>query len=282
MSQRAAVNLGLAALVLALGALAYFRPGVERGPAHAPLSSLDADSVSRLRIVRGGGHEIRMERTAEGWQMRQPYDQPADPARVGRLLAILGAPSERELTPDPAGLAAYGLARPSARLEANDEVLEIGGTEPLGGHRYVRFQGRVHLIDNASVYLLLTQPEFFLDRRLLRTEPHPLAAVELPGPRVFQGEGGRWSIDPPTPAVAPKRLSAWMQAWREARALEVLPAPSDRGEPVRLRFADSSPPRVLELIRGKRLLLIDRRRGLAYHLPADSPLIRRPQAQPHD
>jgi len=276
------VNLALAGLVLVLCALAYFRPGAGRGPASAPLSALDPESVSRLRITRASGQEILLKHTTEGWQMRKPYRHPADPTRVSQLLAILGTPSYRELKAEAARLDGYGLTRPIARLEANDQVLEIGGTEPLGQHRYLRLQGRVHLVDDVSVYLLLGQPAFFLDRRLLGDAAHPIAAIELPGLRVFRGEGGLWSIEPPAPAVGQQRLADWVQAWRRARALEVLPAPSEQGRALTLRFADGTPPRVLELVQGQRLLLVDRGQGLAYHLPADSPLTHRPGAQPGD
>ncbi len=276
MSRRALVNLALGALVLLLAALAYFRPGVTPPPDHPPLTTLDPAALSHIRITRGNGREMLLERTREGWLMRKPYRHPADSARVRQLITIVRAPSYRQLDPEASRLQAYGLAAPVARLEADGLALEIGGTEPIGGLRYVRCEGQVHLIDNVYTYLVLAQPEAFLDRQILGPSPSPIAAVELPTFRVFRDPSGRWSIDPPAPPVDQARLGAWLAAWQSARAMAVMPAPADGGKPVILSFAGGATARVLELLRGEQPLLIDRGAKLAYRLPRGSPLLARP------
>jgi len=281
MAPRPLINLVLLAVVLALAGLAWMGTGGDGEPA-ARLTDLDPGDVRTLRIERGADASVVLEREDGTWILREPYGLPADPQRVGRLLRMLGAESHRRLTPPAGKLDEYGLADPLARLRVDGLTLEMGRTEPLRHRRYVRSGSEVHLIEDLWLPVLLGRPESFLDHRLLGADPRITAlgirALEGPDFRIEQGDRGQWRIEPAEPPVSADRLTAWMDRWRHARALEVLPAPEGqvRGR-VSVGLDGADGPVVFEILgEGGRRLLVERAQGLAYRLGADAGLLERP------
>jgi hypothetical protein len=261
MSRRALVNLILLGIVVFLTALAYFAPGDSGAP--TPLTERSPAGVTRVRIERPPDTDIRIERTPLGWHMRQPLNGPVDTPRLGRLLQILSTPSQRRFPVDPTRLDDYGLASQLARLTLDDRVLEIGGSEPLGRLRYVRYGDQIHLIEDQFLPLLLGAPESFLDHRLLPRDA-VVASVRLPAGEITAGS---------------PETDTWLNSWTETRAVQVLAAPKTPGtETLEIRLQHSRKPILFELLAdGDWRLLIDRDRGLAYRLPADSLLLTGPR-----
>ncbi|MGD2083875.1 MAG: DUF4340 domain-containing protein, partial [Chromatiales bacterium] len=270
MAPRPLVNLALLAVVLGLLALVWLRPGGNGSP-DLRVTGLEPADVHAVRIERGPDSSVLLERVAQGWAMRRPYDLPADGQRVARVLQVLRAVSHRRFEPPADRLADYGLERPLVRLEADGVVLELGGTEPIGHLRYVRSGARVDLIDDRYLPALLGRPESFLDHRLLDPE-QGITALETADFRVDRGDLGQWRIRPADPAVSADVLTAWVDRWRHAQALEVLPAP-DRTDSrhVTITLEGAAEPVVFEVLENEgRRLLVDRRRGLAYRLAPDA------------
>jgi len=56
MKSRLLLNLFLLALVIGLGLVAWLRPGIEAEPPPEYLTTLDADTVHSIEIVREGSH----------------------------------------------------------------------------------------------------------------------------------------------------------------------------------------------------------------------------------
>jgi hypothetical protein len=281
MAPRPLINLVLLAVVLALAALAWLGAGGDAEPAHR-LTELSPGDVQAISIERGADSSVVLEREGGGWILRQPYGLPADPQRVGRVLRMLGAESHRRLTPPAGQLEQYGLTDPLARLRVDGLTLEMGRTEPLRHRRYVRSGAEVHLIEDLWLPVLLGRPESFLDHRLLGGDPRITALeVRVPGGadfRIDRGSRGEWRIDPAGPPVSADRLTAWMDRWRHARAVEVLPAPEGevRGR-VSVGLEGVDGPVVFEILEESgRRLLVDRGRGLAYRIGADAGLLERP------
>lgn len=276
MAPRPLINLALLAVVLALGALAWL--GADSGKdSVARLTGLEPEDVAGIRIERGADSTVLLERAEGTWMLRQPYGLPADPQRVQRLLGVLSARSHRRLRPPADRLGEYGLTDPLLRVAVGGLTLEVGGTEPLRHRRYVRSGPEVHLIDDVHLPVLLGRPESFLDHRLLGADPR-ISALETPAFRIEPGDRGQWRIEPPQPAVSADRLTAWIDRWRHARALEVLPAPG--GEPrgrLSVTLEGAEAPVVFEILeQDGRRLLVDSQRGLAYRIGADAGLLERP------
>jgi len=266
MGRRGLVNLVLLGIVAVLAAIAYLRPGGPSSADQVPLTRLSPDSVTRILIQRPPDTEILIERTPGGWRIRRPRERTADGPRIARLLQILATPSHRRFPVDPQRLGDYGLASPLARLTLDGELLEIGGTEPLGRLRYVRIANQIHLIDDLYLPLLLGPPESLVDHRLL-PEGTRVAKATLPGGKIItRGEPGS---DP------------WLDAWAGARAVQVAAAPETKGDETLVLQTAVGPEIRFELLTdGDWRLLVDRDRGLAYRLPGDSPLLKAPEDAP--
>jgi hypothetical protein len=154
------VNLGLLILVVVLGAAAQRE--LERSGQGPTLTDLDPDAIAEIAIERPGTPRTRLERTAEGWFLREPLEAPADGERVARLLQIATAPVRRTL-PSDADPQALGLEPPRLTLTLDGLVLRIGATEPLAQRRYVGVGDRVVLIDGQYYRDLATPPEGLAD-----------------------------------------------------------------------------------------------------------------------
>lgn len=150
------VNPILGALVVALGLLLWWFP---TGPAPGPaLTDLDPGTIRRIRVGDRRGLKFALARDGAGWRLTHPQAGPADPDQAAALAGLARAVSQRQLPPEGLDLQALGLDPPGLRLELDDRVLDLGGTEPIQGRRYVLVAGRVHLIAD-PIHHLLRVPE---------------------------------------------------------------------------------------------------------------------------
>ena len=162
----ARVNLALAGVVTLLALATLYGPEPGDTLAEAPLTELDPGKIRQIRIDRRGRDPIAFERDADGWGMTAPYRIAANGDKLQALARIASTPSHRGFPVGQADLAELGLAPASLHLELDGLVLEIGGTEPIQRRRYVRLEGRIHLIDDLFQHHLLAGAEAFVD-------PHP-------------------------------------------------------------------------------------------------------------
>mgnify|MGYP005848984995 CR=1 FL=1 len=99
------VNLGLIALLGGLTILALYQPGKKPQQAAPKLTTLATDAVTRVRIERAGQEPIVLEKTPEGWRLRQPIAARANGFNVESLLRVAGAEINATI---PAGEQALG------------------------------------------------------------------------------------------------------------------------------------------------------------------------------
>ncbi len=126
------------------------------------LTGLDPVSLRHVRIDRGDGDVLVFERNPTGWHMTMPYNGSADMDKLHAIAAIAAAPSRRRFAMQDTVPAELGFSPPPVRLQLNNELLEIGGTEPIWRRRYVRIGEWVHLIDDLFQHHLLAPPEAFM------------------------------------------------------------------------------------------------------------------------
>jgi hypothetical protein len=129
--------------------------------------------VEQVRLERGDADRLVLQRSETGWRMTSPYQVAADPAQLRRLLPIADAETLRSLPTADVDLGELGLDPPLARLWLDDLLLEIGGTEPIAGHRYVRIGDLVHLIADRFIGRLLAPPEDYIGQTLLPPDFSP-------------------------------------------------------------------------------------------------------------
>lgn len=175
MKARWAVNL---LLLLTLGILGlgirHVRTVTDSPPT---LTGLAAAEVRLIEVERAGEPRIRLERTGEGWRMREPLEVDADQGQVERLLALLSTPVLRSFPAQSAALGELGLAPARLQVKMDHLTLSIGGLDPLGQRRYVAAEGLVHLIEDTLYPRLIAPPIDFCTRTLLPSGRPPVYAT---------------------------------------------------------------------------------------------------------
>ena len=267
---RARLNLLLGAIVATLAVLAFLE--TRQDAASVPtLPGPAPEAVQSIRIEHAG-ETLRLERVDGRWRLAGEPSLPALQGRVDRLLALARARIERAYPADRAKASQLGLDPPKARVQWDPDGfrLDIGGTDPVEGLRYVRYGDRIALISAWEAEAALGDRTEFLSRRLLPEGAEPVE-IEIPGLHVRRDAEGHWQVEG-RPEVSVDRIHAYLDAWRHARALSVAPMKGKipAGLPQwRVRFADGRERRFL-FQQGKgqptRLLLPDLH--LVYELTA--------------
>ncbi|MCG8044516.1 MAG: DUF4340 domain-containing protein [Candidatus Thiodiazotropha endolucinida] len=154
MVSRTKINLLLLAAVGLLGLLVW----LSQPAPLPPLTHLDPQQITRIRINDLQGREISLMRRQNQWMSG---DQPADQSRVRQLLKICRTPSLSRFTA-PDDLEPYGLAPSPIMMALDDTTLSFGNSDPVNGWRYVHHRGEVHLIADGFYHHLIAPPEAWL------------------------------------------------------------------------------------------------------------------------
>lgn len=238
MRSRTLLNLLLLAVVLGLGLLVLFEPGLEQPAEARKLTSLDPAQVQTVHIRRNGQDDIRVEREGDGWRLRAPFGARADRYRMSGLLRITTAESHARYPVSEVNLAEVGLANPEVVLSLDDTELRFGRTEPINGRRYVQIGETVHLIGDFAYYHLIGDYSTFVSPRLL-PEGARVNALHLPG-LSLRWSDGRWAVEPEPEAFSADQANRLVDAWRFASAMGVEPYEPDgsgsSGEEIRIEL----------------------------------------------
>ena len=167
MKRATRTNLILISVVAVLGVAVYWQVQREVARFEPPLSALDPTTIEQVRVACLQCVARRFERLGEHWQMREPYDLPADDAQVARLLSIAALPvrSRRALTSLDAQK--IGLAPALLSLDLDNEHFDIGSTDAFHGDRYVRVGDTIAMVPDRFSPFLVAAPASELDRHLL-------------------------------------------------------------------------------------------------------------------
>lgn len=282
MNTRLLLNLLLLAGVLALIAVVYVRPGVDRAPALPPLTTLDKERIDRIDIVRGTA-TVTLERRGRTWWIAGAAPVPADNFQVETLLALPTAVPERSYPASELDLAELRLDPPESVLRMGGTEFAFGATDPLQGLRYVRLGERVHLLNDRYQQILQGQRTQLASRRLLPPGAE-IIAVELPGVKIVKSDRG-WTLQPPQANLSADAPQQLVDAWKSASALWVQPyQKSAGGKRVAIGLADGGQVQ-FELRQAEGETLLARPDlGLQYQLPEETakPLLElaAPEEQP--
>ena len=167
MQRAARTNLILLTVAALLGIAVYLQVGHEVDRFEPPLSTLDADAIQTVRVGCLQCVTRHFERVAGHWQMREPYDLPADDTQVARLLAIATSPVRRRHALDAFEMARIGLDPPLMTLDLDAIHFDIGTADAFNGDRYVRTRDAIAMVPDRFSPFLAASPASELDRHLL-------------------------------------------------------------------------------------------------------------------
>ena len=258
MNSRTGLNIALVAVVGALAALSYFKPGTPHPAATVRAIDLKPGEVREIRIAVAGQKTTDLKFGSFGWQITAPFTLPADPNLVKTLLDYLDVPSRDHFPAAGRDLAQYGLDKPKAELWLNGSEYRFGGFQPVSNEQYVLADGTIHLVDGALFYRLAHDPYWWIDKGLLPPGAQ-VTALQLPEATLTRDKDGIWQLSPADPKVSADDIQRFIQAWQENLAISVAPlgkgapqgevAVSLAGQKAPLRFAILKDPDFLVLAR---------------------------------
>ncbi len=273
MRARWVLNLILAAIVLGLGLLAYFKPDTNKSAANA-LTALAPDAAAQIRLERAG-QTVTLTKTPTGWRMTAPMAARANQFNVDGLLRVLTAPSSYRVPAKPDELANYGLDKPALRLRIDDEEMLVGAIHPLKREHYLLYRDGVHLVPTTVLAPAFFDYTSFISSQLLE-DGRQLVALHLPGLELAR-QDGTWRQTSPAKKtnadLSGDRINAFVAHWQNARALSVArlsAAPSVERIRLDLETDAKRDTLVLDILAYKPELILARRdEGLEYHFPED-------------
>jgi Domain of unknown function (DUF4340) len=211
------INVALLTAVAALALFAYLKPHQSQ-PEHR-LSTLKAADARTIMIEIAGGAPIALERAASEWRLSAPFAARADDFQSQRLLEILDATSKDRFP--AAGLARFDLNEPNARLTINRQAFSFGAVNPMSREQYVLTQDGIYLIALRYGAALPKNALQLVNRQLFAAEEAPVA-LEFQEFRLAQ-QDGKWVMSPAVVDSSQDDINRWIDEWRLATALAVLP-----------------------------------------------------------
>jgi hypothetical protein len=263
--QRTLINLALLLVVAGLALFIAFAPDEEAPLDLEPLSDENPRAVSRIGLKPAAGTSIELRRVDGVWHLVDPIRIAANDFRIKSLVQVLEAPVHARMDAAPEQLARFGLAPPQARILLDDKEVLFGDTEPIHGRRYLLYDGKVVLVDDAFFSHIRSSAANYVNLALLGRDPSPQSFV-LPGIRLYR-DAGNWRLDSDDENVGADSISILVDTWRHAQATTVRPYEQslDWNDVIRIELADGDLRFDLahteyELILGRPEL------GIQYHL----------------
>jgi hypothetical protein len=186
-----------------------------------PLSNENPRSVSRIRLELGANRTIELRRADGSWRLVEPMGIAANDFRINTLLRVLEAPVHARIDASAQDLARFGLVSPQARILLDDKEILFGDTEPIRGRRYLLYDGKVALIDDAYFSHLNSSAANYVDPALLGDDPS-LRSIALPDRRIYRINDNR-HLDSGEDNASADSITQLANTWRQAQATAVRP-----------------------------------------------------------
>ncbi len=242
------------------------------------LSSLISDNIHNITISRPYIGDIVLEKSVSGWQIIQPIRAIANTKRVELLLSFLNTPSYAQITiGDGQSLRQFELEPANIVLTLDKYRVQFGGVEPISKHRYILIDNVIHLITDRITPLLRASATSFIENKLF-PKANIITKIILPKLNTdnslsvesitIENNNGHWSSN--WPIIPTDRLSALVQNWQHAYALQVLPlqenAPvSTAPHKIQVWFNEQTLPAEYELkLSDNALFIVDHQQQLSY------------------
>jgi len=266
--KRLLINLCLVLLITSLGLIAWLKPGQEITP-ETRITSLDISVIDSIRIERKNKDNLVLKRKNQAWHITHPFNAPALPGKIERLLKISQIKPPVTYPLDESLLEQFGLHTPSVQLEFNNEILSIGKTESVNARRYTRNDKQFFLLDDTFLHHLTAPAEAYIDTRLF-AENVQITGLQTPEIELQRNSDNIWNdAKKPSNSLAPDAVNMLLDEWRFARAIHVEHRPEEvKGEAITLHFNNKAIHFKL-LRQAGTVTLISTDSNLAYTLSSD-------------
>ncbi len=208
------------------------------------LWTVEPKDVEQLTLTRPDG-VVRARRVEGGWELLEPVATRGDRGALDDVVTgLVTARVDREIDPDPARPADFGLGPPAAEVglavkgRAEPLRLAVGAKSPTGVWIYAREGGKTAVVTlPESVARDATRPLFDLrDKTLLAFERKDVTGLDLDvsGERIalVAGEEGRWRMVKPREYRADADLvGEFLDKLLQARAKEFVAETAERRGP---------------------------------------------------
>ncbi len=247
----------------------------EPAPPPPPLLPADPETVQRIELTRGQDHRLVVERSAQDWIIRAPFDHTqADPARIRALLEILRTPRLESFELPAERLSEFDLEKPRVILKIDHQSLRFGAAHAMEPMRYAQHQDRLLLVHDRFWHLLTSPPEGFVNPRL-NPQKRTIKTLHTPA-WTLQRQGQQWRLQGLGDATQ-KALDRKARHWQHARAAAMVPAPEiDYQTDIRIRYTDGAEQQFGLLRQVTGLLLINLQTGVGYRLAPQTDLLEAP------
>ncbi len=280
MKSRYLINLLLVVIVLGL----YWfntQPESSNVDSYSALTNIASDTINRITITRPNNNTILLKKQDSGWQLIQPLTAKANDTRIQLILSLLSTASFAQLTPkNETELSRFEINDSALSVRLNDQLFQFGATETLSKHRYIFYNGTIHLIDDQVTPLLNANAASFIENRLLALNK-TIETVSLPtldadnhlskNNITVTQHNGHWQTNDVT--LSADALTGLIQTWQHAYATQVLPlSDQEQSAPapytVEITFKDEPTTISLSLlINENSLSIIDDQSQLKYQFP---------------
>ena len=280
MKQTYLTNLILLAVVLGLLWMVY-SPNHEK-KADNTLSNIETTHVSQIEIQHKDKAPLKLQKTAQGWEITAPYHARANATRINMVLDVLHAHTHSQYkTQDKSMMSQFGFDKNSPVLTVDHQQFVFGGTESISGRRYVLHNGTISLIDEQMYPLLNASADSFINSRLFG-ENAKISQIKLSylannklqtdHTLTISKKDGHWQSNA-SPELATDKISSLIQSWKGAYAMQVSYLDDKalqkvEGVPIEITLQNRPKPISLVAKTGKhQLLLTNKVTHLQYHFP---------------
>jgi hypothetical protein len=279
MKRQSWLNLLLLAVVVLLALAVWLTPNGTVSTERPKLTTLQPHHIDSIKISNRRG-EMELQRNGDSWQITKPYTLHANSPRIGQLLNIATAESQRHFPAPEKRLAQFGLEQPQAVIQLNQHLIQVGSTNPISHLRYLRIGDTIHLIKDRFPHHLMASPVEFAALELLPPGDQ-LVAITTPDWSISVGKNGKLLLDPPQADLSMDDLNHKITQWQHAQATNVTPLQQADpiGELELITKGGTEPLHFKLVMREGATLLWRPEPGIAYHLPAATTLLTPPAAR---
>jgi hypothetical protein len=268
LSQRLLINLVLIVMIAGLAYAGFhFEPGSSTDT-KATISELRPDDVHSIEIQSGDLH-LRLQRSAQGWDLETPINWPAYATNVGRLLSILNLETSALADATDVDLAQLGLQQPKASIRFNDSLLQFGTTNNIGERRYVMLDTRLYLLPDVHLAFITQGLSALVDRRLLPRRAD-IVSLRLPDLEISRDREKLWHSNQALES-AQSSLLQLVENWQNLQATRISQFDPGMvpGQPIEIKMADGQVVDFLLLSDSSEIVIAHPEIGLQYYFRAD-------------
>lgn len=220
------INLTLVALVASLSLLLMYKPGLKEKTAATPLSDINSDNITSIKIVRQGKDEIILQRQNTSWLLTQPINARSNEFNVKRILNLLSINSDTQFTAEGKQLKKYGLEQATTKIFLNDLEIAIGIRHPLKSSQYLLYNNKIHLVPSALMPPTIAYTDYISGKLIEKDKK--IVEIVLPQ-ATFKLDKGIWLLQPANDEISNDDINNLIDEWRYANALSVYPY---QGKPI--------------------------------------------------